>query len=855
MDTRQVSRRTGPRHGQAWKVNLFPLSAAQESLWFLDQMAPGSSAYNLGEGWRLEGSLDVEALRRSLEILVSRHETLRTAFASREGKPVQMVFPPQPVALSITDLRAQTQDKESETGRWISAAASRPFDLREMPLFRAELLRLGEEEHVLLFNMHHIISDAWSFGVFMRELALCYEAEVAGKRPVLDELPIQYADFAVWQRELLAGGLEREQLAYWETQLPRELPFLSLPLDAPRPPVPSGRGAARFYLLDEPRLKALKEFSRAQGVTLFMTLLGAFNALLLRYTRQEDILVGAPLVGRDRLETESLIGYFVNTHALRTDLRGDPTFVESLRRVREVLLGASAHQEIPLERVVKALQPARDLSNHPLFQVVFGFQNGSPQTLTWPGLKATRFELDNQAAKFDWTVLATEVTQGLRFRFEYNTDVFAAGTIDRFMRQYQLLLDGVAAAPTRRISEFSLLTSADRVRLTREWNDTATCYERDQCIHELFERQVESRPDAVALMEGERRLTYSELNRRANQVARVLRRHGVGPEVLVGVCLERSLELVIALVAVLKAGGAYVPLDPGYPPERLRFMLEDTSARVLLTDERSELPGLDGGERRVIRLGAGADSFAAEPTENLPQGAKATNLAYVMYTSGSTGNPKGAAIPHRGVVRLVRHTHFMEFGSGEIFLQAAPISFDASTLEIWGPLLNGGALVILPPGIPSLAELARTVERFQVTVLWLTAGLFHQMVDEQLESLRGLRYLLAGGDVLSVPHVLKAARELSGCQIINGYGPTENTTFTCCYRVPGDWKGGNSVPIGRPISNTRVYVLDPGMQPTPVGVPGELYVGGDGLAREYLNRPDLTRTRFVPKSGRPESPL
>jgi aspartate racemase len=507
---------------------------------------------------------------------------------------------------------------------------------------------------------------------------------------------------------------------------------------------------------------------------------------------------------------------------------------------------------MPLEKIIKTLPPERDLSRHPLFPVVFGLQGSTPGKWSLPALEASRAELDNGASKFDWTVLLTETEEGCSLRSEYSVDLFEPGTIGRLVQQFRCVLEGIVAAPQSRLSELSLLTGAEREQLLVKWNQTAAPYERERCIHEVFEAETAKHPDSIALVFESKQLTFGEVNRRANQLARRLMACGVEADVLVGISLERSFEMIIAMLAILKAGGGYVPLDRSWPRERLAFMLKDTGASVLVTDSRLDLQGLGWNPSRVICVDREAVTVAAEDGKNPHSNATSEHLAYAIYTSGSTGTPKAVAIPHRGVVRLVRNPNYVEISGEDIFLQAAPISFDASTFEIWGALLNGSKLVILPPYMLSLEALGRTIEEEKVTILWLTAGLFHQMVDYQLPQLRGLRYLLAGGEALSVAHVLKALSGLGGCRLINGYGPTENTTFTCCYALPTDWGSGQSVPIGRPISNTQVFVLDERMQPVPIGMPGELYTGGDGLARGYLNRPELTKEMFVPNPFGPK---
>jgi aspartate racemase len=831
---------------------MLPLSFAQESLWFVEQMAPGSPAYNMPEAWRLEGRLEVGALRKSLEELVRRHEILRTVFQANNGKPVQIVGSARQPTLEVVDL-SNGPDQRGEIKRLLAQEASHSFDLQRGPMARLRLFCLGPEEHVLALNLHHIISDGLSMGIFLRELATNYGAVLAGQPPPLPDLAIQYADFAIWQQERLRGDFLKGQVGYWIKKLEGPLPTLALPLDHPRPALQSHRGATQFFDLPRELHEDLKQLSRREGATLYMTLFSAFVTLLHRYTREEDIVVGSPVAGRDRPEVEGLIGLFVNTLALRVDLAGDPTFSELLRRVRETTLEAYAHQEVPLEKVIKAVQPERDLSRHPLFQVVFGLQAAYSENWTLPGLTATPIELDSGTSKFDWTLLLNESRQGLRGRFEYDTDLFQIETIHRFAHQFQLLLEGIVAKPQKHISEFSLLETNERDQLLSRWNQTTTSYERDSRIDALFEAQARKTPDAVAVSFEKQELTYAELDRAADQLADRLQQFGAGPDVLVGLCLERSVNLIVAVLAILKAGAIYVPLDFTYPKDRLAFMVQDTKLPLLLTQHKlvASLPQTGAQVlclEDLISPNVPADhaSRITHHVSPITHHVSRTNaLAYIIYTSGSTGLPKGVAVSHRAVIRLVRNTNYVTFSPQDVFLQLAPISFDASTFEIWGALLNGAKLVIFPPHMPSLEELGRTIRQANITTLWLTAGLFHQMVDQQIESLQGVRQLLAGGEALSVPHVTKALRDLPDCQLINGYGPTENTTFTCCHRIPASWPGGQSVPIGRPIANTQVFILDKHFEPTPIGVPGELWIGGDGLADGYFNRPELTSEKFV----------
>jgi aspartate racemase len=612
-----------------------------------------------------------------------------------------------------------------------------------------------------------------------------------------------------------------------------------------RPPVETHQGAAFFVTWPESLAAGLKELGRNEGATVFQILLAAFQILLQRCTLQDDLIIGSPFAGREEIETENLIGFFVNTHALRTNLAGDPTFGELLSRVREVTLAASLCQQSPFHHIVRVVQADRNLIAHTLFQIAFGLQRDFTEDWSLPGITATRLDLDNGTSKFDFTVLVTEASRHLRLRFEYSTDLFDAATAERLARQFRIVTEGVVTEPWRRISEFALETAEERRHWLERGAGPLTEYERDSCIHEIFEEQAAKSPTAVALAGEDGEMSYYELNHRANVLAARLMVAGSGVGAVVGLCLERSMEMIVGLLAILKTGAAYLPLDPANPRARNAVMLADAQAGLVLT--RDNLRGTIPATREQILCIDKPDWPASvEKVPNLAgRGPNATGIAYVLYTSGSTGRPKGVAVPHRGIARLVRNTDYIQITADDIVLQLAPLSFDASTFEIWGALLNGAKLVIHPPHMPSLEELGRVVQREKVTILWLTSGWFNQMVDGQLPSLQGLRFLLAGGESLSVPHVLKAAHELRNCQLINGYGPTEGTTFTCCYRVPRAWPGRASVPIGRPIANTRVYILDASRNPVAEGAAGELYIGGDGVACGYVNRSELTGAKFV----------
>ena len=841
------------------------LSFSQERVWFIQQLHPSSKAYNFQATLRLRGTFDVTLLERSLSEIIHRHEIYRTTFPAVDGRPVQVVHDATPVRLSVVDLQGfSDHEREEEAKRLAAEEFGKPFDLTQLPLIRWTLLRLSPQDHLLLHVEHHLVHDGWSFNVFLREVQELYRAFTAGKPSQLPELPIQFSDFAHWQRAWMQGEVAQAQLDYWRKKLGGCPPVLELPIDKARPPAQRYRGGQRRIDLSGHLCESLRTLSRQEGVTLFMTLLATFQVLLHRYTGQEDFCIGTGIANRRWPETEGLIGMIVNTVALRADLSGNPAFRELLERVRVTTLEAYAHQDLPFERIVEMLRPERSLSYSPLFQVMFSFHDAPMPDLELPGLTVDLVEgVNNGSAKFDLNVAIIPRAEqrlgtgsqgdarGITVVWEYSTDLFEEATITRMLGHYQRLLEGIVQDPGQWISRLPLLTEAERHQLLIEWNGTTTDYPRSECIHELFEAQTEKTPDATAVQLENDRLSYGELNRRANKVAHYLRTLGVGPETLVGICVERSLNMVIGVLGILKAGAAYVPLDLGYPRGRLSVMLADAQVPVLLTHERvlKRLPDYPG---TVVCLDSDWDEIALESSENVITGTTAESLAYVMYTSGSTGLPKGVCVPHRGVVRLVKNTNYVRLSGDEVFLQFAPISFDASTFEIWGCLLNGGRLVIFPPHTPSLEELGRALQRHGITTLWLTAGMFHQMVEGHLDSLKSIRQLLAGGDVLSVPHARTALQELRECQLINGYGPTEGTTFTCCYSMRDPSQVSLTVPIGRPIANTTVYILDQYLQPAPIGVPGVLCIGGDGLARGYLNRPQLTAERFIPNPFNPE---
>ncbi len=836
------------------EVFVFPLSFAQQRLWFLHQLDPLDVSYNMPAAPRLRGRLDLHALEETLSEIVRRHEVLRTTFDIIDGEPVQVIAPPAPLTLPVTDLSAwPATQRENEAQRLATEEAQKPFNLSTGPLLRASLLRLDDEDHVLLVTMHHIISDGWSLSVLINEIAALYTAFAAGRPSPLPELPIQYADFAQWQRDWLQGQRLDEQLDYWKRQLAGAAPVLELPADRPRPQVQNFQGPYVHFKLSERLSEELKALCQQEGVTLFMLLLAAFQILLYRYTSQTDIVVGTPIAGRNRSEIEGLIGFFVNTLVLRTDLSGNPRFRELLKRVQEVALGAYAHQEVPFEQLVEELQPERDLTHMPLVQVLFVWQNTPEATLDLPGLTLSSIESDNGTSRFDLALNAWETERGVAGFLRYRSELFDAASIERCLRHYQNLLAAIVLNPNRRIDELKLLTPAEEKQL-QDWNPTPLNDAPERLLHNLFEEHARRTPERVAVVFEDEQISYGELNARANRLAHYLLKHGVGPEVIVGICVERSVEMLTGLLGILKAGGAYLPLDPDYPQERLAFMLQDSGATLLLTQNEllKNLPALDA---HAICLDADRQQIAQESAENPPSISAPANLAYVIYTSGSTGQPKGTLITHRNVFHLFAATRSLfRFDERDVWTLFHSYAFDFSVWELWGALLYGGRLVIVPYFVSrSPEEFYRLLIRERVTVLNQTPSAFRQLmpVDESTAPVRELelRLVIFGGEALELqslrPWFARHGDEQP--QLVNMYGITETTVHVTHHRMTlSELEHASGSVIGRAISSLQVYILDEHQQLVPIGVAGEICVGGEGLARGYLHRAELTAERFIP---------
>ncbi|PPK63149.1 non-ribosomal peptide synthetase [Actinokineospora auranticolor] len=832
-----------------------PLSYAQQRLWFIDQLHPGNPAYNCPIAVRLRGELDLAALNASLRDIVTRHEAMRTRFGSRDAVPFQVVDPPGPLGLDLVDLVGLPEgEREAELVRYVLADGGAPFDLAAGPVMRTSLIRLTEREHVLLLNIHHIVTDGWSMRVFYEELAALYSAHHDGRVPDLPPLAVQYPDFALWEQNTLVGDRLARELAYWRRQL-ADLPALDLPTDRPHPPVAGPDGAVTYFRLDADRVAALSALGREQRATLYMTMLSAFFVLLSRYSAQRDLAVSTSVSGRPSPELESLVGFFVNTVVIRGRLDGEPTFRELLDRVRETTIGAFANQSVPFERLVEELQPVRDPGRIPLAPVIFLMDSTPDEGPRLAGLDVEPVEHDAGTAKFDLLLSIRESEGRLRARVQYRTDLFDADTIDRMIGHYLVLLDEAIADPDRPVSALPLLTAAERDQLLVAVNDTATEFPAHATLHGLVEDRAESDPDAVAAQHPGGELTYGELDAAANRLANHLVAHGVGRGSRVGLALRRTPSLLVGILGVLKAGAAYVPLDPAYPAERLTFMLDDAEIAYLVT-EAEVRDGLPGTSLGVLDLTADTDVLAAASPERPAVTADPGDIAYVIYTSGSTGAPKGIELAHRGVVNNLTDLNRRHgVGPGDSVLSLSSPSFDMCVYETLGMLTSGGTTVFTDPEhAKDPAHWAGLLVEHGVTV-WNSAPSLLDLLTGYLEaapervSLPALRVAWLGGDWVPVSLPDRVRALAPNLAFVSLGGATESSIHSIIYPVGDVDPGWTSIPYGTPMANQRAYILDDAGQPVPVGVPGELHLAGVGLARGYLNRPKLTAEKFVDRDG------
>ncbi len=816
-------------------VERVPLTEAQRHAWFLARYSKGAStAQNETVILKLSGRLNLPALREAFQGVVRRHEALRARMLFDED--AQHITDEDAPPLACVDVAA------ADAGRWIAEETRRPFDL-ERPLARASVLRLSDEEHLIVLSAHGLIADRRSLHLAVSEMGAIYTADLQGVNASLEPvMPLRDYSEALMRHEQ-APEYQRAA-AYWSEHYSDGIPQIDLPSTHPRPAIKSYEGSRLVLPLEPALLRGLEAWSAQHGSTIFMTLLGAFNIFVHRLTGEDDMVVGifgrgAPLLTGG----ERLIANASNAIPLRMQVDAGMTFPACVESLRKGLLDALDHQDVPFASLIRTLSPRRDQSRSPIFTFAFDIEPplSSPQ---FQGLAAAWMTPPTQHARYDLQLTVVEAGSTFQLQCDYSTDLFDAPTMRRFVRNFKVLLEGIVASPDALVSALPVLSAAERTQIVDEWNQTRTDYPRDRCVHQLFEEQAKRTPEAVAVVFEDRSLTYAQLNRRANQIANRLRRMGVGPESCVGVCALRSLEVIVAFLAVIKAGGAYMPLDPTYPRERLALMVNETGAPVVLAQDKL-VDRVTGLGPEVLALDSEVDAFAGESEEDPPNLTTSRNLVYVIYTSGSTGRPKGVRVEHRGVVRLVMNTNFVELSPRDVMLQFCAFTFDVATFEIWGALLHGAQLVMGPAHMPSLEELAQLIARSGVTVAWLTSGLFHQMVDNQLHNLTRVRQFLAGGDVLSPPHVRRVLELPGERRMINGYGPTENTTFTACYVMTDPSQVGSSVSIGRPIANSTIYILDANLEPVPIGVPGELLTGGDGVARGYLGQPELTAERFI----------
>jgi amino acid adenylation domain-containing protein len=826
------------------------LSFGQERLWFLYQMDPANPFYNLNTAARLMGVLDIDALERSINDIISRHEILRTKYQVVDGQAFGVVDSALKLTLEVTDLqRLPEPEREPEALKISAEYFQQPFDLGQCPLIRASVLKLGERNYLLLLSMHHIIFDGWSIGILFRELAALYESYAAQKPRSLPELPLQYSDFAFWQRRWLQGEALKNHLAFWKDYLSGANTILDLHTDHPRPPVQSFRGARQSFRISSNVIDSIKSLAQQERTTLFAVLLSAFQTLLYRYTNQEDITVGTPVANRSKVEIENLIGFFVNTVAIRADLSGNPTFRQLLGRVRETILEVQTHQEIPLERVVEEVQPKRELNRAPLFQVMFVLQNAPLPQLKIADLTLVPMEIDNRTAKFDLTLYLRETGRELIGSLAYNTDLFESTSIARMVACFQILLEGVAADADQHISKLALLTATQRRQLLTEYNQTDEAYPCDRLPHQLFEAEAEASPDALALVYEKQNLTYGELNKKANQLAHYLRSMGIGPDVRIGICMEPSIETIIGILGIIKAGAAYVPIDPSFPKERVDFILDDAQAPAVLT-RQTLLEKFSGCKARVINVDADWQTIADYSDENPHSHVEPGNLIYIIFTSGSTGTPKGVAIEHRQLLNYiyaVRQRLQLPFPAS--YATVSSIAADLGNTCVFPSLCFGGSLHLISPDRASDPNaLTEYFQEHDIDCLKIVPShLSALLTSARSEQVIPRKRLILGGESSSWSLIERLRSLAPHCLIFNHYGPTESTVGVLTCKIEDRLSEESAtVPIGQPIGNIKIYLLDQYFEPAPLGIPGEVHIGGLGLARGYFNRPELAAEKFIP---------
>lgn len=819
---------------------LTPLTDGQESLYILSRLGNDLPVYNMPFAFRMRGTLHLRAFMEALRSLIARHHALRAQVVETESGLKQRIAPAGEPNFEFHDLsKTDPPQREAEFKSELQSRAAAAFDLTEGTPFRTDLFKLAEDEHVVLFNLHHTFGDMSALRILFRDFQELYSATLAGRAPSLPEIGLQMDEYA---SRAAADKPSEATLKYWRERLQGFSAELELPADSARPAIPSSRGAIHTLHVPATVTSGMKALARANKCSPYMAFLAALQTLIYRYTNQRQFVVATPFSRRLDPELENTVGYLINLLPIASAINPRASFRDLLAEVRKTTLEAFAHENVSLRRILQETKIAGDNPRNALSRVVFQYFAEGPAQFNLEQLAIEPIAFHTGSSKFDLCVTMAESDAGVQTEIEYDSDLFRAETIERLGQHLLNLIDCAVRSPDAEIGQMNFLTASEKCFIA-EINETKTSYPRDAAIDQLFEQQVANHPTRTAISFENTALTYGELNRRADQVAQFLMKRGVRAGDFVGVCLDRSPALVATLIGILKAGAAFVPFDAKYPAPRLQYMFEDAGVRLLVTSAAQRHIAPASVEVALVEQAA-AEELDAKAEKKRPL-VSPDSLAYMMYTSGSTGNPKGVTVPHRAIIRLVKSNDFASFSEEEVFLLFAPISFDASTLEIWGPLLNGGTLAIYPPEFESLEQLDEVLRREKVTTLWLSSGLFNTVVDKKIEALGNVRQLLVGGDVVSPAHVQRVYAANPNVTIINGYGPTENTTFTCCFTIPRDWPVEKPLPIGRPIRNTHVYILDENLQPMPVGISGELYCGGDGLSHGYWNKPDLTAQAFV----------